>query len=243
MNSIEVCFTPALYSLYDNPENTVVIIDVLRATTSICAAFAAGAEKILPVSSVEDARKAKESGYILAAERDGKVLEFADFGNSPDLFTPERVKNKTIAYSTTNGTQTINIARAAKQIVIGSFINLSSVTNYLIENPGHVLFLCSGWKNKFNLEDTLCVGAMAEKLLASNQYVTTCDSTHAAIDLWSLAKHNMMKYLEKASHRHRLKSIVDEKIIEYCHTIDIVDVLPVYKDGFLINIKSDKNLL
>lgn len=233
---IEVCFTPALYHLYDNPENTVVIVDVLRATSSICAAFAAGAKKILPVATQEQAREVKKQGYILAAERDGKVLDFADFGNSPDLFTPERVKDKVIAYSTTNGTKAIEMAANAKEILIGSFINLSAVTNYLIKKPTPVLFLCSGWKNKFNLEDTLCVGAMAQRLIESGKYQTVCDSTYAAIDLWDMSKNNLMKYLEKASHRHRLKTIVDEQIIKYCHSIDLVNVLPTYKNGFLENI-------
>lgn len=235
---IEVCFTPTLYHLYNQPNNTVVIVDVLRATTSICSAFASGAKKILPVATVEQAFEVKQQGYILAAERDGKVLDFADFGNSPDLFTPERVKGKIIAYSTTNGTQAIEMASDAKEILIGSFINLSSVVNYLTQNTTPVLFLCSGWKNKFNLEDSLCVGAMAQQLIESGKYQTVCDSTHAAIDLWKIAQPNLLGYLEKASHRHRLKGIVDEKIIEYCHTIDLVNVLPVFKNGFIENILS-----
>jgi 2-phosphosulfolactate phosphatase len=177
--------------------------------------------------------RSKKQGYTLAAERDGKVLDFADFGNSPDLFTPERVKDKVIAYSTTNGTQAIEMAADAKQILIGSFINLSAVTDFLINNPTPVLFLCSGWKNKFNLEDTLCVGAIAQKLLESGKYQTVCDSTYAAIDLWDMSKSDLMKYLEKASHRHRLKTMVDEQIIKYCHTIDLVNVLPAYKNGFI----------
>lgn len=235
---IEVCFTPALYHLYNQPDNTVVIVDVLRATTSICSAIASGAKKILPIATVEQAFEVKQQGYILAAERDGKVLDFADFGNSPDLFTTERVKGKIIAYSTTNGTQAIEMASGAKEILIGSFINLSSVVDYLIQKPTPVLFLCSGWKNKFNLEDSLCVGAMAQQLIESGKYQTVCDSTHAAIDLWKMAQPNLLGYLEKASHRHRLKSIVDEKIIEYCHTIDLVNVLPVFKNGFIENILS-----
>ncbi len=231
--SIEVCFSPALFNLFENSTQTVVIVDVLRATTSICAAFAAGTKKILPVATIEEARKAKEQGYILAAERDGKVLDFADFGNSPDAFTPDRVAGKVIAYSTTNGTQAIQLASSANELLIGSFINLSTVVRYLIKYPSNVLLLCSGWKNKFNLEDTLCVGAIAQKLLETEIYYTICDSTHASIDLWNLAKDNLLGYLEKASHRHRLKSIVDEKIINYCHTIDIIDVLPYYHHGFL----------
>ena len=156
----------------------------MRATTAICSAFAAGAEKIIPVGSVEEAKKMKAAGYTLAAERDGKVLDFADFGNSPFNFTPENVKGKTIAYSTTNGTQAINMAKDANKLIIGAFTNLSTVTDYLENQKNDLVILCSGWKDRFNLEDTICAGAMAEKLIESGKYSTICDSTHASIDLW-----------------------------------------------------------
>jgi len=233
MKTIEVCFSPTLYHLYSNPEKTVIIIDVLRATSSICAAFEAGAKKILPIASIEDAYKAKQDGYILAAERDGKILDFADFGNSPDSFTPERVKNKIIAYSTTNGTQAIKMVNNAKNILIGAFVNISVLTNYLTNYPESVIIVCSGWKNKFCLEDTLCAGAIADTLLKSKKYSTNCDSTFAAIDLWNIAKDNLYTYLEKASHRNRLKNIVNENVVKYCYTIDATNVLPHYKDGFI----------
>lgn len=233
---IEVCLSPALYALYHNTEKTVVIIDVLRATTSICVALSAGAEKILPISDIDDARKAKQMGYIVAAERDGKVLDFADFGNSPHLFTPERVAGKIIAYSTTNGTQAITMVASVRNVLIGAFSNLSAISRYLIQHPQPLLILCSGWKNKFNLEDTLCAGAIAEKLLQSGAYTTNCDSTHAAIDLWLLAKNNLITYLQKASHRQRLKNIVDEEIIQYCLQTDTTNVIPRLSDGFIVNV-------
>ncbi|MCX7861617.1 MAG: 2-phosphosulfolactate phosphatase [Bacteroidales bacterium] len=235
MQPIEVCFSPALYKLYHSDDKCVVIIDILRATTSICAAIAAGAEKILPVASVDDALKAKQQGYIVAAEREGKVLDFADFGNSPDLFTPERVKNKTIAYSTTNGTQAIDMAKQAKLLLIASFINLSAINQHLASHPQPLLLFCSGWKNKFNLEDTLCAGAIAYALIQSGKYFTQCDSTLASIDLWLLAKDNLSSYLEKASHRHRLKNIVDDSVIKYCLSLNLTNVIPYYQDGFIKN--------
>jgi 2-phosphosulfolactate phosphatase len=233
MELIETCFSPLLYDLYKGKDKTVVIIDVLRATSSICAAIKAGAKKILPVATIEQAYEAKQNGYILAAERDGKVLDFADFGNSPDLFTPERVKDKVIAYSTTNGTQTIELVKDASKILIGSFVNLSVLTEYMIQNPSPVVLVCSGWKNKFCLEDTLCSGAIAEILIKSEKYNTFCDSTHAAIDLWNQAKPDLLNYLNKASHRHRLKNIVSYEVIKYCFTIDIANVLPYYDNGFI----------
>lgn len=230
MKKIEICFTPALYNLYHNTEANVVVIDIMRATTSICAAFAAGADKIIPVGTVEDAKKMKDAGYILAAERDGIVLDFADFGNSPNLFTPERVKGKTIAYSTTNGTQAINMAKDAKHVIIGAFINLSEVVEFLISDNSDVVIFCSGWKKKFNIEDTLCAGAIASKLIESGKFSTICDSTYASIDLWNFAKNDIMTYIEKAAHRHRLRGIVSDEIVEYCHAIDVVKVLPICKN-------------
>ena len=230
MKKIEICFTPALYNLYHNTEANVVVIDIMRATTSICAAFAVGADKIIPVGTVEDAKKMKDAGYILAAERDGIVLDFADFGNSPNLFTPERVKGKTIAYSTTNGTQAINMAKDSKHVIIGAFINLSEVVKFLISDNSDVVIFCSGWKKKFNIEDTLCGGAIASKLIESGKFSTICDSTYASIDLWNIAKNDVMNYIEKAAHRHRLRGIVSDEIVEYCHTIDVVKVLPICKN-------------
>ena len=238
MRKIEICFTPALYDLYHNINSNVVVIDIMRATTSICAAFEAGADKIIPVGTVEDAKKMKEAGYILAAERDGIVLDFADFGNSPNLFTPERVQGRTIAYSTTNGTQAINMAKDAKNVVIGAFINLSAVVEFLINDDADVVILCSGWKKRFNIEDTLCSGAIAFELLESGKFSTICDSTHAAIDLWKVAEKDIMQYIEKAAHRHRLKGIVSDEIVQYCHTIDLVNVLPIFKNGQLVNMKK-----
>ncbi len=232
---IEVCFSPLLYQLYHNTNANVVVIDVLRATSSICAAFAAGAEKIIPVGTVEDAKKVKDVGYILAAERDGVVLDFADFGNSPFNFTSERVKGKIIAYSTTNGTQAIQLANGSKNIIIGAFTNLSEVVKFLINDNSDVVLFCSGWKGRFNLEDSICAGAIAQNLLDSGKFTTICDSTNAAIDLWNVAKSNLRNYIEKAAHRHRLRKMILDDVIDYCITIDSVRVLPVFKDGAILN--------
>lgn len=236
MNKITTCFSPATYPLFENKDAIVVVIDIMRATTSICAALAAGAKAILPVGSVENARKIKELGYILAAERDGIVLDFADFGNSPDAFTSERVNNKIIAYSTTNGTQAIKMAAKSKEVIIASFSNLQVVIDYLLQSNSDVLLFCAGWKNRFSLEDSLCAGAIASQIIEKSlQYNTHCDSTMASIDLWHIAKENLLQYIQKAAHRKRLQGIVNDSIIEYCHTLNTLNVLPLLSDGLLIN--------
>ena len=233
LNNLEVVFTPEMFQYYENPEANVVVVDILRATSAICTAFKNGVEQIIPVPSVDEAREFKEKGYIVASERDGQVLNFADFGNSPYNFTPERIQGKKVAYSTTNGTRAIHMARNSHMAIIGSFINLSAVANLLIEQKRDVIILCAGWKGKFCLEDTIFAGAFAEKLMDSAQFETICDSTKGALDLWSLAKPNIMEYIDKAAQRTRLKKLGLDDVIEYCHTPDTSTEIPYYTNGVL----------
>jgi 2-phosphosulfolactate phosphatase len=231
---LETCFSPALFESENHTDSIVVIIDVLRASSAICTAFANGAAKIIPVAEVAEAREYKSKGFLVAAERDGYVLDFADFGNSPFNFTVDRVIDKTIVYSTTNGTALINLASSAYKTVIGSFLNLSILTQWLTDQNRDVLLFCAGWKNRFNLEDTVCAGAFAERLIKSGAFSTICDSTHAAIDLWSLASPDPLGYIEKAAQRSRLRDKNLDDCIEYCLTPDIKPVIPVMKNGSLI---------
>jgi 2-phosphosulfolactate phosphatase len=235
MNNIYTCFSPSWYHLYAGNGNTVAVIDVMRATTSICAALEAGAEAIIPVGSVEDARKAKDNGFILAAERDGIKLDYADFGNSPDAFSPERVKGKEIAYSTTNGTQAINMAAGfGKNIAIAAFVNLSAVSRYLAAQEGDIVLFCAGWKDRFSLEDSLCAGAIAGKIMETGRYTINCDSTLASIDLWNLARNDVFAYIQKCTHRHRMRNMISDDVVRYCHTPDLLNVVPVWKNGRLV---------
>ena len=232
---LETCFSPALYEPDLHAGSIVVIIDILRATSAICTAFANGATSIIPVAEVHEAKDFKNRGYLVAAERDGYVLDFADFGNSPFNFTRERVEGKTIVYSTTNGTGIIKMAASADAIVIGSFLNISSLTGWLINMEKDVVLFCSGWKNRFNLEDTLCAGAMAERLMESSLYSTICDSTLAAMDLWSLAKNDLSGYIEKVAQRSRLRDKGLDDCISFCLTHDFTKKIPVIKNGILVD--------
>jgi 2-phosphosulfolactate phosphatase len=233
MNNIEVCFSPAIFKRYENREAIVVIIDVLRASSAICTAFENGAKSIIPVAEVEEARTYKSKGYLVAAERDGWVLDFADFGNSPFNFTSEKVWGKTIAYSTTNGTMVINLASSAYKTVIGCFLNISSLSGWLGKQDRDVILFCAGWKDKFNLEDTICAGAFAERLLSDSAFKTGCDSTYAAMDLWLLAKADPVKYIEKAAQRSRLREKGLDDCIEFCLKSDFTVKIPVIQNGIL----------
>jgi 2-phosphosulfolactate phosphatase len=233
--NLVTCFSPALYEPAEYASYIVVIIDVLRASSSICMAIANGALEIIPVADVSEAKAYKEKGYLVAAERDGYVLDFADFGNSPFNFTKERVNGKTIVYSTTNGTGIIKLASLSYKTVIGSFINIGALTRWLIKEEKDVLLFCAGWKNRFNIEDSVCAGAIAEKLLTSDMFSTICDSTIASVDLWSLAKSDLSGYIDKAAQRSRLRDKNLDDCIEFCLTLDITDKIPCIKNGVLVD--------
>ncbi|MGE5350091.1 MAG: 2-phosphosulfolactate phosphatase [Actinomycetota bacterium] len=233
-NSLEICFTPAAFDVHADSEAVVVIIDVLRATSSICTAFANGVSEIIPVATVAEAREMKAMGFLLAAERDGYVLDFADFGNSPFNFNTEKVKGKSVAYSTTNGTGIMKQASECHDVVIGSYLNLTALCSWIIEQDRKVVIVCAGWKRRFSLEDAVCAGAMADRLLESGKFTTVCDSVHAATDLWSAAKGDLLGYIEKAAQRSRLREKGLDDCIPYCHTFDVTDVIPVLRGGKLV---------
>ena len=232
---LETCFSPALYEPDRHAGSIIVIIDILRATSAICTAFEHGAASIIPVAEITEAKNYKERGFLVAAERDGYVLDFADFGNSPFNFTREKIVGKTIVYSTTNGTGIIRLASSADKIVIGSFLNLGSLSRWISDQDKDVVLFCAGWKNRFNLEDTICAGAIAENLMSTSLYSTICDSTVAALDLWSLAKDNVPGYIDKVAQRSRLRDKKLDDCIPFCLTQDYTQKIPVIKDGVLVS--------
>lgn len=237
-NKIEVCYSPALYPYYRNDNAIVVVSDILRATTAICAAFENGVKQLIPVADLDEARAWKEKGFLVAAERDGLVLDFADFGNSPFNFTPEQVKGATIVYSTTNGTQAVKMAAEARHVAVGAFINLTALAGWLISENADVVVLCAGWKNRYNLEDSVFAGALANALIEAGNFDTECDAAVAALELWELARKDLTGYMEKAAHRHRLKKLGLDDVMQYCNTPDSTTVIPLLKDNILVEHKD-----
>lgn len=224
--TVEVCFSPRLYNhKLTSGEFTTVVVDILRATTSICAAFDHGVKEIIPVSGLDEAKAMKEKGFFIACERNGEVLDFADIGNSASDFIRDDIKDESVVFSTTNGTKTINMARDASEVLIGSFVNFKSLTDYIITQKKNVVVFCAAWKNLFNLEDSVFAGAVAEKLL-DNGFTTVCDSVHGAVDMWNRAKPDLKEYLSKSSHRNRLKHLVSDEDFQYTVMLDSTDVIP-----------------
>lgn len=243
--TVETCFSPALFPYRMTTDNyVVVIVDILRATTSINAAFENGVEAIIPVAEVETARQWKQKGVLVASEREGVTLDFADFGNSAFNFMNPAVKGQTIAYSTTNGTQAIEMAVSnGAEAVIGSFNNLAALIKWIKQQQKNVLILCSGFKNKFCIEDAFFAGALAANLLEDNEnYSSHCDSVTVAVDMWNQGKENMLKYIEKAAHRERLRERKQDDVLEYSFTLNNVSAVPFYDkaSGKLFNATLNK---
>lgn len=235
---VEVCFTPGEYAYYKDEFEIVVVIDVLRATSAICAAFDNGIKAIIPVPTVEEAWEYKQKGFLAGAERKGQIVEGFDFGNSPFSYMKEEFRGQEVVLTTTNGTKSLDVAKDAEIVVVGAFLNLQALCEWLEKQDKNVLCLCSGWQDKFNLEDTICAGAISEYLLSTGKFTSDEDSSIAAKYLYLSAKDNYFGFLKSSSHRRRLKNLNLNEDIKYCLTPNQSTVIPILKDGKLVQIQD-----
>ncbi len=229
--TIEVVLAPRLFAdfIVKKPY-VVVVVDVFRATTSICAALDYGVKAIIPVKRIRFARFFKRLGYIVAAERGGKKVRFADLDNSATSFFNPVYIGKEIVYSTTNGTKAIKKAAGASEVIIGSFLNLDAVAEWLHKSNKNVIIFCAGWKNTVNMEDSLFAGALSEILIQKYQFTTESDSAKMSIDQWNGAKGDVLTYIDKSSHRNRLRSLVDDELLDLTFQINKSTVVPIVKN-------------
>jgi 2-phosphosulfolactate phosphatase len=232
MKKIDVCLSPDMMHLYTVHDRAVVVVDILRATSCMTTAFAHGISVITPFANLDDCLSMKSKGYFTAGERDGKKVDGFDFGNSPFEYMEESLRGQKIAFTTTNGTQAIARSAGAKEIIIGSFLNLSAVADHLLTTNDNILVLCAGWRGKVNLEDTLFAGALVEIL--KDHVEPDCDAPIAARHLYNEAKSDMVSFLKDASHIKRLKKLGIEKDIEFCLTPDQYGIVPILKGVDLV---------
>ncbi len=232
---LHTVLSPKLLQLYDCDNSIVVIIDVFRATSTIATALYNGASRIIPVDTVEKCISiGAQTKGITAGERDGKVIPGLQYGNSPAEYPASFIKGKTLVLTTTNGTKLLHMAlnAGASKVVTGSFPNLSAVCDFLIAEKKNVLLGCSGWKDKFNLEDTLFAGAVIDRI--KEHFTIHCDSSLMAEEMYLKHKDDMLGFIRKLTHWHRLEKFGLEKDLEYCVTPDVANILPLYKNGDLI---------
>ncbi len=236
MKKINVCLSPALYHFYAYDNTIIVLIDAIRASASICTAFMNGVELIVPLSDIDEAREYKLNGYLTAGEREGNKINGFDLGNSPEQFTGETVKGKRIAMTTTNGTQMIKLFKTYKNnnsdLVVGSFINLTALTNFLDLQKKDILLLCSGWKNTVNIEDTLLAGRIIDVLTKKDKY-EVLESGNLAYQYFLSVKEPYFDFIMKNSPRLFSKSNELEQDFRYCLKEDITDVIPFLEEDLL----------
>ncbi|MCE2844858.1 MAG: 2-phosphosulfolactate phosphatase [Chitinophagaceae bacterium] len=236
--SLHTVLTPSLLDLYEVHDSIVVIIDVFRATTTMATALYNGASKIIPVDSAELCiEMGKQTGGITAGERDGKIIPGLAYGNSPSEYPRSFIENKTLVITTTNGTKLLHMAlkQGAKEVITGSFPNLSKVVSFLKEQNANIILGCSGWKNRFNIEDTLFAGAVIEEI--KDQFIIHCDSSYMANNLYNMHKADLPNYIKTLTHWHRLAAYGLEEDMLYCISKDVAPSLPIFKNGALIDLK------
>jgi len=229
MSDLEICHSPAQWRKLDAPrlrDSTCVVIDVIRATSTIVTALANGADGVQPIGSVEDAfaLKAKNPEALLAGERGGQALPGFDMGNSPEDFTAARVQGRRVILTTTNGTQALAACHGARVVVTASFLNLAAAAAHLREVGPPWMIVCAGCNGEFGLDDAAVAGALAEAL----------GQDHALVPLYRSVRVRLTETLLGSSAGRELLKIGMEKDIPFCAKLDFFSIVPMLgADGVL----------
>lgn len=231
MNSLDVCLSPDLMHLFDVRNKTVVVADILRATSCMVTGFAHGVKSIKPYADLESCRNSKTSDIYIAGERNGEKVEGFDLGNSPFEYMAPELYGKVIHMTTTNGTQAIERSKESARVFIGAFLNLSALAAAVQQENRDVLIVCAGWKGKVNLEDTLFAGALAH--LLKSHFNFACDAPLLAEALYLQSKNDLTEAVSHASHARRLNRLNIFKDISFCLTADQYAVVPYLENGIL----------
>lgn len=241
-------YFPETENLFE--DTAVIMIDVLRASTTVCAALHNGAKEIIPSDSLDKAVKiysslSKEARFI-GGERNGLKPAGFDAGNSPSEFTEQNVANKTVIVTTTNGTKTFLKAKNAKHKIVAGFVNISPVLDYIeklvreeTEKDFKLIILCSGTDGRFSYEDTLCAGAIIEELGVSFPDTVCSDTASAAKNLFNLHSNDLIDFLKTCEHALYLKEIGFEQDIDEALTPDLYPVLPIVQGSSIKKLQNE----
>lgn len=228
---VDICYTPELIDQFDVSDKSVVVIDVLRATSCMVAGLGSGVNSITPVATVEECEALGKKGFVMAGERNGKKLPQFDIGNSPFDYMQPEFKGKSIVATTTNGTRAIELSKSAPEVLIGAFLNLSAVVEHLMNQQRDVLLFCAGWKGRYNLEDSLFAGAVCDGLKKHAEFES--DAAISAFYLYEAMSSDLYYAISRSNHASRLSKFGIMKDIEYCSKKDEFNVVPKLEDGAL----------
>jgi 2-phosphosulfolactate phosphatase len=235
---LDVYLTPGEVLPADVMGRTVVVLDILRATTSMVQALSAGAKSIYPVASIEEAlRLAKTFGrdeVLLCGERKCLPIEGFDLGNSPREFTSERVSGKTLVMTTTNGTAAFALTGGASRVLVGSLLNLGALVEELVRSEGEPVLICAGRERHFGLDDATCAGLLARRLIeAKLDGWRLNDGALSAMTLADQFGVDERMFRQTAAGRLILDAGLD-KDLAFCARIDTLDVLPVLHERKIV---------
>jgi 2-phosphosulfolactate phosphatase len=244
---IDLSFNAVQFDDLQLREKNIIVLDVLRASTTITIALKNGAREIIPVASIESAVKISGSLFgevtLRGGERNGKIIEGFNLGNSPLEYNETAVKGKSIIYCTTNGSVAMAKSRYARILAIGSFINLTATTNFIRDEKKDFLFICAGRANtigNFSLEDAVCAGVMIQNLLKTESLdVELSDSAKAAYAISKSFGRSILKMLKNSEHGKYLIEQGFAEDLKICAQIDSVPVLPILA-GTVIKLKKEE---
>lgn len=231
--NIEVCFTPEDFHAEKFKDCTAVVIDVLRATTSIATAFHNGCSQIVPVETVEEAFEKKEKIYpkaILAGERKGVLISGFHLGNSPLEYSNGNIGSKTVIMTTTNGTVALNKAAGVNKVLTAAFVNAMAVCSQLKEDGQDIVILCAGTDGRFSVEDTLCAGLIVERL---SSHAQLSDKALAVQAMYQGFSSNLVERVAQSSHALYLIHLGFTDDVRLCLEQDVFSVVPEFKNGVL----------
>lgn len=241
--NIEVFLTGHTVTDEDVQGRTVVVIDVLRASSTIAAALHNGARAVIPVADMAEAGKIASnldpSSYLLGGERHGDKIEGYHLGNSPIEYTAEVVKDRTVILTTTNGTRALAKARAAEHLLVGSFLNASAVISFIEAAGRDVAIICAGKQDRVSLEDTLCAGMLLQRLWGEDAPALLPDAARLAYTQYKHDRERLGEALRNAAHARYLAEKGYGSDVDFVLRTDALPVLPLYKENQLVLHRSN----
>lgn len=236
---VDLFLTPQPFGKSVTEDKTIVIIDVLRSSTSICQALTVGAKAVIPTNGRGEAgdmwRKIGVETTLLAGEQNGEKIENFQLGNSPFEFVEEVVRDKFIIMSTSNGTPVFNHTKNAALVVSCGLVNISKIADTIAAKDKNIIIVCSGKEGQFSIEDTICGGLLIDKLLEKNiSDLSINDAGRLAHLLYKTNNHQLEKTILEGEHGQFLNSIGFDRDVSYASRIDSLPVVPILKDGQLV---------
>lgn len=235
---IDLVFTHIPITEEKLSDRTVVMVDVLRTSTTICVALANGAKEVIPVDGVPAAMQLmgnlSRDNVLLCGEKEGKLIEGFDLGNSPSDYEAEIIKGKSLIFNTTNGSVALTKMKTAKSAIICGFVNINACADFIAGKDDNILIVCAGNNRQFNLEDAVCGGMLVNILQKKiGREMEMNDGTEASVIIYNKYQDKYLQMLKHSFHGKYLMSLGLSKDLNFCAKVDSYDIVPVYNEGIV----------